>query len=232
MWIYHSLLTHMCVDGHLNCFHILDFMINAAVNIRGKFLCENVFPSLLVITIFWIWFISSKSSQNLIDIPVTLINCFLKDEIGTVREISGFPLGQVDPRRSNWVVTFCVTWLVTRVSCFKENFPVCFSSSKYSHLLFCFPMLWQMQQEAPARRRCPTLDFSYQSWKLIPQITQPQITCSNSTNGLRSRISKSYGHFMFNYKLKDFSKVAALFSVLTHKVTRVPVTRTLSLFKL
>lgn len=25
----------MCVDGHLNCFHILDFMINAAVNICG-----------------------------------------------------------------------------------------------------------------------------------------------------------------------------------------------------
>lgn len=51
MWVYHSLPTHMCDGGHLNCFHISDAMINAAVNIRDKFLCERVFPSLLVITI-------------------------------------------------------------------------------------------------------------------------------------------------------------------------------------
>ena len=38
VWIYHILLIHASVDGHLDCFHLLAVTIDAAINI-----CVQVF---------------------------------------------------------------------------------------------------------------------------------------------------------------------------------------------
>ena len=36
VWIYHILFIHLFVDGHLNCFHLLDIMKNATLNACAK----------------------------------------------------------------------------------------------------------------------------------------------------------------------------------------------------
>ena len=43
IYMYHTFLIHLSLDGHLGCFHILDTINNAAVNMGLPFISNN-FP--------------------------------------------------------------------------------------------------------------------------------------------------------------------------------------------
>ena len=43
MYTHHSFFIHLSVDGHLSCFHVLEIVNNAAVNIGYMYLSKLVF---------------------------------------------------------------------------------------------------------------------------------------------------------------------------------------------